>query len=233
MLRCTRNFVPAGRTSVSQPLTSDGAAAARRDRRPVFSTTDRRSRLTWPAPEAAAAGSAGGVVARALLCVVLWGVLAGPLCARLFGADLPAVLDDTAWFWWVFAGLVAGYLAVWAAVALFERTKLRFGQSRVAALLTQSAVAAGIALSAATVVVAVVVADERSAGDLLSGSDVGSAPAQLCLAVAAVFGLWGALAGALLHPPSATRPSATRPAAERPSTTAATTASITPARCAR
>ncbi|WP_157987449.1 hypothetical protein [Jiangella endophytica] len=186
---------------MAEPLTGDGAA---HDRRPAFSTTDRRGRMTWPAAE-----PRPGVVVWTFLCVVFWGVVAGALFARLFGARLPAVLEDASVTWWVVGGIVTGYLALWAAVTLYGRAKGRFGQSRAGSLLTQSAVAGGIAAGTSSVVVFAVEADERTAREVLTNSNiVTSAPAQLMLAVALTFGLWWLFATTRL--PSALRHAARR-----------------------
>ncbi|MFI8523957.1 hypothetical protein ACIGB8_05905 [Promicromonospora sukumoe] len=159
------------------------------EHRPMFSATDKGSRITWLAP----GHSPGRVTPRmwttALLCLVAWAAatLAGSsvLCAATSTECTVTVGQG----WLIGGALVLGYLAVLVTVNLGERAQDQLGQRRAASMFYLAPLLTGITVGAAAGADLALGADQRLR-QVLDG--VPGTEAVLVSAVVAVLaGLWG------------------------------------------
>ncbi|MFE7503740.1 hypothetical protein [Promicromonospora sp. NPDC057488] len=167
----------------------DAASTEVWEHRPMFSATDKGSRITWLAPGRSPARVTPRMLAAALLCLVAWtaATLAGS--AVLCGATSTECTVAVGQGWLIGGALVLGYLAILAAVDLGERAQDHLGQRRAASMLVLAPLLTGITVGAAAGADLALGADQR-VRQVLDG--VPGTEAVLVSAVVAVLAaLWG------------------------------------------
>ncbi|WP_350277666.1 hypothetical protein [Kribbella sp. HUAS MG21] len=125
------------------------------DYRPVFSTTDKGSRITGLAPGEPVGRITTRLVVTTALCFAAWGAasLLGTslLCQATSAPESTCVVNvplDVPVVWRVLAAIVVVYLLLLVTVDLGEHARQRLGQRRVAVLLWSAPTLAGIAVGA-------------------------------------------------------------------------------------
>ncbi|WP_036962265.1 hypothetical protein [Promicromonospora kroppenstedtii] len=167
----------------------DAASTDEWEHRPMFSTSDKRSRITWLAP----GRSPGRVTPRmgttALLCFVGWAAATLAGSSVLCGATSAECTPGIGQGWLIGGALVLGYLAVLATVDLSERAQENLGQRRAASMFYRAPLLAGVTVGAAVGADLALAADQR-VRQVLDG--VPGTEAVLVSAVVAVLAaLWG------------------------------------------
>ncbi|MFD7307287.1 hypothetical protein [Promicromonospora sp. NPDC059942] len=180
----------------------DAAQAEVWEHRPMFSATDKGSRITWLAPGRSPARVTPRLWATALLCLVAWAAATAAGSSVLCGATSTECTVAVGQGWLIGAALVLGYLAVLATVDLGERAQDHLGQRRAASMFYLAPLLTGITVGAAVGTDLALGADQR-VSQVLDG--VPGTEAVLVSAVVAVLAaLWGVvvlvrLPGALRH----------------------------------
>ncbi|MFI6427817.1 hypothetical protein [Promicromonospora sp. NPDC050880] len=176
------------------------------DHRPVFSVTDRASRLTGLAPGRAPGRVTARLLAPALLTGLVWAAEALVASWLLCRATAGSCTAGQSGGWLVAGVLVLGYLAVLGTVGLAEHARETFGQRRAASLWSWAPLLAGVALGAGGGAVArVATADDPAARvrETLDGAP-GTEGVLIPAVVAVLAAGWGLtiaarLPGALRH----------------------------------
>ncbi|MFD7025482.1 hypothetical protein [Promicromonospora sukumoe] len=167
----------------------DAASTDVWEHRPMFSATDKGSRITWLAP----GSSPGRVTPRmwttALVCLVAWAAATLAGSSVLCGATSTECTEAVGQGWLIGGALVLGYLAVLVTVGLGERAQDHLGQRRAASMFYLAPLLTGISVGAAIGADLALGADQRLR-QVLDG--VPGTEAVLVSAVVAVLAaLWG------------------------------------------
>lgn len=178
------------------------------DHRPVFSVTDKGSRITGLAPGRAPGRLTPRLLVPALLTFTAWAAVALLGSAALGCTTSAGCGADVGAGWLVGGLLVLGYLALLVTVGLAEHARERFGQRRAASLFRLVPVLAGVTVGAGAGA-AVAAGPDRAEGVRQALDGVPGTEATLVSAAVAVLAaLWGLTVVARL-------PSALRHARER------------------
>lgn len=158
---------------------------------PIFSTTDRGSRMTQLPAGRPVGRLTAGLVVRVVVCIATWAVASSvPYVAVLGLAPTPQMAQALGSPWAVVAALVLGYLAIWQSVRIHEIAKTEFGQVRVAGLLATLTVTAGHAVGAAWWLYASFEAEPLPPFDLEHIVTASEIPRELGAVIGGAFAAW-------------------------------------------
>ncbi len=181
------------------------------DHRPVFSTTDKGSRITGLAPGERPGHLTTRLLVSALLCFLGWGAVSllgtSWLCggtsapADTCAVDVPGNLP-TGWF--IAAAVVVGYLVLYVTVDQTEQARQRLGQRRASGLFRAAPVLAGMSVGAGISVSTAVAPDPSETFRRTVHGLIGTEAIAIPAVVAVLTGVWCIavlvrLPGALLH----------------------------------
>ncbi|WP_157574413.1 hypothetical protein [Jiangella muralis] len=178
------------------------------DHRPVFSATDKGSRITGLAPGRAPGGLTPRLLVSALLTFTTWAAVTLLGSVSLGCTTSAGCVAGVGAGWLIGGALVVGYLALYVTVGLAEHARGRLGQRRAASLSYLAPLLAGITVGAGAGA-AVAAGSDPAEGMRQALDGVPGTEATLISAVVAVLAaLWGLTVAARL-------PSALRHARER------------------
>lgn len=166
--------------------------------RPVFSVSDKGSRITGLAPGRPAWRRAPRLLVPVLLCFTAWAAEALLGSSLLCSGTSGECLVDVGQGWLVGGVLVVGYLALLATVGLAERARERFGQRRAASLFYLTPLLAGIAVGSGTWVAAALGSEWRVGVRRALGGVLGTEAVLVSAVVAVLAAAWGLIVVAQL-----------------------------------
>jgi hypothetical protein len=117
------------------------------EHRPVFSATDKASRITGLAPGRAPGRLTVGLLVLALVSAAAWAALT-LLASTVLCSDSAGCFPDVGQGWLIGGLIVLGYATLHVTVDLADRARNRLGQRRAASLFYLTALLAGIAVGA-------------------------------------------------------------------------------------
>lgn len=169
----------------------DAASTDEWEHRPMFSATDKGSRITWLAPGRSPGRVTPRMQVAALLCLVAWAAATLAGSSVLCGATSTECTPGIGQGWLIGGVVVLGYLAILTTVDLGERAQDHLGQRRAASMFCRAPLLAGITVGAAVGADLALGADQR-VRQVLDG--VPGTEAVLVSAVVAVLAAhWGAI----------------------------------------
>ncbi|TDO69168.1 hypothetical protein EV651_101207 [Kribbella sp. VKM Ac-2571] len=181
------------------------------DHRPVFSTTDKLSRITGLAPGARPGHVTTRLLVSVLLCFLGWGAVSllgtSALCATTeapastCAVDIPSHMSAG---WFIAAAVVVGYLVLAVTTDLTENARQRLGQRRAAGLLRSAPLLAGMSVGAFVSAATAVAPDPSDVLRRTVHGEIGTESIAISAVVAVATGLWAVtvavrLPSALLH----------------------------------
>lgn len=181
------------------------------DHRPVFSTTDKMSRITGLAPGERPGHVTTRLLVSVLLCFLGWGAVSllgtSALCgttsapASTCAVDIPSHISAG---WFIAAAVVVGYLLLAVTSDLTNNARQRLGQRRAATLLRSAPVLAGMCVGAFISTATAVATDPSDVVRRTVNGVIGTESIAISAVLAVVTGLWCVtvvvrLPSALLH----------------------------------
>lgn len=167
------------------------------DHRPVFSTTDKLSRITGLAPGERPGQVTPRLLVSVLLCFLGWGAVTllgtSALCGTTSApADTCAVAipSHISKGWFIAAAVVVAYLLLAVTTDLTENARQRLGQRRAASLLRAAPLLAGMSVGASLSVATALAPDPSGVLRRTASGLIGTEAIAISAVVAVVTGVW-------------------------------------------
>ena len=181
------------------------------DHRPVFSTTDKMSRITGLAPGERPGRVTTRLLVSVLLCFLGWGAVSllgtSALCGTTSAPSSTCAVDiprHISAVWFIVAAVVVLYLVLAVTADLNANARQRLGQRRAAALLRSAPLLAGMSVGAFISAATAVAPDPSDVLRRTVHGEIGTESIAVSVVVAVLTGLWCVtvvvrLPSALLH----------------------------------